>query len=139
MLASALLHFLLHFAIFSAAVSEEKFCFLAESLQKCEVGVPKTPVANFVETQYSGYSSEKCLQKMSDFKWRSGLFCPDSLFCGFGLDFTTEIDNSDTEVKPLNEVCFIFVDQSKETCDSIREKLEDVGIAKSERFHLVSR
>ena len=108
-------------------------CVDKSSVFSCDVPIPKHPMADLVTVRYSGFSREKCLSHMADFKWRLAFFCPSSFFCGLGLNLDTNYHSlgfSD-EFVPMKETCEMIVNKDKIDCEEAEEKLYDSGVLKS--------
>ncbi len=109
-------------------------CSDYDKLEQCELKLAKHPVSNTVTVAYGGYSRSQCVDMMYEFKWALGLYCPDSLFCGLGLDLDKNYFSESFEVVPVTERCQLIVNKNSIKCEIAEDKLYDSGILLSETF-----
>ncbi len=116
------------FEILLGTISASAECPFLD-IADCGVVVPKHPVATVAPVVYAGVNEAQCVNKMAEFQWDLALFCPSSLFCAFGLDLNGNFFSvSLTEFFPLDEVCKVFVNLLKLTCETVEKKLYQSAI-----------
>ena len=100
---------------------------------KCDISLPKSPVAFLSSVSHTGVNEAECFSKMTSFEWALAVVCPSSLFCGFGVDLNRNYFSEGINVfAPLEEHCHIIADSHKTDCDTITNKLYKSGILRGE-------
>ena len=123
------------FCLFALVLgSNTEYCSEKSNLQDCAFTVPKVPIANSVSVIKLGLTRDTCLDHMNRFGWHVGIFCPESLFCGFGIGSVGNFEASG-EAAPLRDLCHVIVDLKQSQCDVTREWMYDVGFIQSEVFN----
>ena len=108
---------------------EKESCKQYQDILPCEFLIPKSPIHFLSSVIRSGVNQSQCLHAMERFDWPTGLFCPESGFCGLGINLNAEAASvKTTDVTEVTEVCQVFFDRTQTDCDSIRSSLYGNGI-----------
>ena len=133
---------LLMFDLFCRALNREISYYLS-NIRSCYYVIPKNPVFTIVKVPILGVASQsECVMRMVQFDWSIGLFCPSSMFCGFGLELDrAEVKNGDVleaeRAKAADELCFVMIRSDKTECESFMATLYKIGILQRKFWNTV--
>ena len=119
------------FALFLSTVNANLSINCFHMVENCGFKFPKTPYINTVVVVHTGVSKFECMSLMRRFYWSVGIHCDPSLFCGLGFDDSRDYSSFQTnEIKPISEMCEVFLDPLRTNCEEFESDLYDFGIMK---------
>ena len=122
---------MIFFALFLSTVNANLPIKCIDMVENCGFKVPKTPYINAVFAVHTGVSKFECLSLMKRFDWSVGINCEPSSYCGLGFDDSRDYSSYQTnEIKPVSEMCEVFLDPLRTNCEEFESNLYDFGIMK---------
>ena len=107
-------------------------CSDVRPIEQCLFPIRKYPIARIVNVVHAGIGKHACVDKMANFKWPVGVYCPKSEFCGFGINTNRDYrDDFPNVVEPTRELCEVLINTKMTDCDSLEIFLDDAKIIQS--------
>ncbi|XP_075256272.1 uncharacterized protein LOC142348704 [Convolutriloba macropyga] len=104
-------------------------CSDVRPIEQCLFPIRKYPIARIVNVVHAGIGKHACVDKMANFKWPVGVYCPKSEFCGFGINTNRDYrDDFPNVVEPTRELCEVLINSKMTDCDSVEILLDDAKI-----------
>ena len=107
-------------------------CSTTNAIQQCPFPIKKYPITSIVNVVHAGISKQACIDKMANFNWPVGVYCPKSEFCGFGINTNRDYrDDFPNVVEPTRELCEVLINSKMTDCDSLEIMLDEANIIQS--------
>ena len=111
-------------------------CSVLKNTVYCDYIIGKQPIARLVAVVHAGVTIDQCMDQTMEFRWEFAVYCPESFFCGFGVDLERKYHSGLPNAAvygPTDETCRVILTESDtSSCESLETKLHQSGITRGE-------